>query len=129
MPRDLAGRIPVLAWLMWQMGGLGPMPGQVNACLLVADEVVRAHPLERYQWERDRLCGVLDRRLAGREFVATEGEPSIADFAILGWVRRADRRRVDRAAPPAVQAWYRPRMARPAIARGFAVRMRHPEAA
>ena len=129
LPGHLAGRNPVWEWLMWQVGGLGPMPGQVNACLLVQDEAARAHPLDRYRWERDRLCGVLDRRLAGREFVATEGEPSIADFAILGWVRRADRRRVDLAAQPAVQAWYGRMMARPAVARGFAVRMRYAEAA
>jgi len=129
MPRDLAGRIPVWEWLMWQVGGLGPMPGQVHAYLLVEDEAARAHPLERYQKETNRLYGVLDRRLAGREFVATEGEPSIADFAILGWVWRHQRHRVDLAALPAVQAGYGRMMARPAVARGFSVRMRHPEAA
>jgi len=129
MPRDLAGRIPVWEWLMWQVGGLGPMPGQVHAYLLVQDEAARAHPLDRYQKETNRLYGVLDRRLAGRDFVATEAAPSIADFAILGWVWRHGRHRVDLAALPAVKAWYERMMARPAVARGFAVRLRHPEAA
>jgi GST-like protein len=129
MPRDLEARIPVWEWLMWQVGGFGPMPGQVHAYLLVQDEAVRAHPLERYQKETNRLYGVLDRRLAGRDFVATDGEPSIADFAILGWAWRHERHRVDLATVPNVKAWYERMMARPAVARGFAIPMRHPEAA
>jgi GST-like protein len=129
LPRDLEARIPVWEWLMWQVGGFGPMPGQVHAYLMVQDEVARAHPLERYQKETNRLYGVLDRRLAGRDFVATEGEPSIADFAILGWAWRHERHRVDLATVPNVKAWYERMMARPAVARGFAVPMRHPVAA
>lgn len=129
MPRDLAGRIPVWEWLMWQMGGFGPMPGQVHAYLQVQDEADRRHPLERYQKETNRLYGVLDRRLAGRDFVATEGEPSIADFAILGWAWRHERHRVDLADYPNVQAWYERMMARPGVQRGFSVPMRRAEAA
>jgi GST-like protein len=111
---------------MWQVGGLGPMPGQVHAYLLVEDEAARAHPLARYQKETNRLYGVLDVRLAGREFVATAGEPSIADFAILGWVWRHERHRIDLATLPNVKAWYERMMARPAVQRGFAVPMRDP---
>lgn len=129
MPRDLAGRIPVWEWLMWQMGGFGPMPGQVHAYLQVKDEADRRHPLERYQKETNRLYGVLDRRLAGRDFVATEGEPSIADFAILGWAWRHERHRVDLADYPNVKTWYERMMARPGVQRGFAVPMRRAEAA
>ncbi|GIX11813.1 glutathione S-transferase family protein [Elioraea sp.] len=129
MPRDLAGRIPVWEWLMWQMGGFGPFPGQVHAYLQVENEADRRHPLERYQKETNRLYGVLDRRLAGREFVATTGEPSIADFAILGWAWRHQRHRVDLADYPNVKAWYERMMARPGVQRGFAVPMRRPEAA
>ena len=129
MPRDLAGRIPVWEWLMWQMGGLGPFPGQVHAYLQVENEADRRHPLERYQKETNRLYGVLDRRLAGRDFVATAGEPSIADFAILGWVWRHQRHRVDLADYPNVKAWYDRMMARPGVQRGFAVPMRRAEAA
>jgi GST-like protein len=129
MPRDLAGRIPVWEWLMWQMGGFGPIPGQVHAYLQVENEADRRHPLERYQKETNRLYGVLDRRLAGRDFVATEGEPSIADFAILGWAWRHQRHRVDLADYPNVKAWYERMMARPGVQRGFAVPMRRAEAA
>jgi GST-like protein len=126
MPTDLEARVPVWEWLMWQVGGLGPMPGQVHAYLLVEDEAARAHPLARYQKETNRLYGVLDVRLAGREFVATAGEPSIADFAILGWVWRHERHRIDLATLPNVKAWYERMMARPAVQRGFAVPMRDP---
>ena len=126
MPADLEARIPVWEWLMWQVGGFGPMPGQVHAYLMVQDEVARAHPLARYQKETNRLYGVLDARLAGRDFVATTGEPSIADFAILGWAWRHERHRVDLATLPHVKAWYERMMARPAVQRGFAVPMRHP---
>ncbi len=126
MPADLEARIPVWEWLMWQMGGFGPMPGQVHAYLLVKDEAARAHPLARYQKETNRLYGVLDTRLAGRDFVATEGEPSIADFAILGWAWRHERHRVDLDTLPNVKAWFERMMARPAVARGFAVPMRPP---
>ena len=83
LPRDLRARVPVLEWLMWQMGGLGPMPGQVHHFLGQPEGPARDYGVERYGKETRRLYGVLDKRLAGREFVATEGEPSVADFAIL----------------------------------------------
>ncbi|MCS6854020.1 MAG: glutathione S-transferase N-terminal domain-containing protein [Elioraea sp.] len=129
LPKDLRARVPVWEWLMWQVGGFGPMPGQVHAYLLVENEADRRHPLERYQKETNRLYGVLDRRLAGREFVATEGEPSIADFAILGWAWRHERHRVSLEDYPNVKAWYQRMMNRPAVQRGFAVPMRRAEAA
>lgn len=129
LPKELRARVPVWEWLMWQVGGFGPMPGQVHAYLLVENEADRRHPLERYQKETNRLYGVLDRRLAGRDFVATEGEPSIADFAILGWAWRHERHRVSLEDYPNVKAWYGRMMSRPAVQRGFAVPMRRPEAA
>lgn len=129
LPKDLRARVPVWEWLMWQVGGFGPMPGQVHAYLLVENEADRRHPLERYQKETNRLYGVLDRRLAGREFVATEGEPSIADFAILGWAWRHERHRVSLDDYPNVKAWYGRMMSRPAVQRGFAVPLRRAEAA
>lgn len=129
LPKELRARVPVWEWLMWQVGGFGPMPGQVHAYLLVENEADRRHPLERYQKETNRLYGVLDRRLAGREFVATEGEPSIADFAILGWAWRHERHRVSLEDYPNVQAWYQRMMGRPAVQRGFAVPLRRAEAA
>ena len=121
LPRDLGARVPVYEWLMWQMGGFGPMPGQVHHFLMVKDPQDQRYGLERYSKETRRLYGVLDRRLAGRDFVATEGEPSIADFAILGWAWRHERHQVDLADFPQVRRWYEAMMARPATRRGFEV--------
>jgi GST-like protein len=118
MPSDLRLRVPVLEWLMWQMSGFGPMPGQVHHFLTVAEED-RAYGLERYLKETRRLYGVLDRRLAKVEFVA--GELSIADFAILGWVWRHERHQTDLADYPHVRRWYDALMLRPAVKRGFEV--------
>ncbi|KTS38159.1 glutathione S-transferase [Methylobacterium indicum] len=118
LPATGRGRVQVMEWLMWQMGGFGPMPGQVHHFLSV-DETDRAYGLARYQKETHRLYGVLDRRLADRAFVA--GDLSIADFAILGWAWRHARHRVDLAEYPNVQRWYDALMGRPAVQRGFSV--------
>ena len=121
LPRDLRGRVAVLEWLMWQMGGFGPMPGQVHHFLMVKDPADQRYGLERYSKETRRLYGVLDRRLNGRPFVATSEEPSIANFAILGWAWRHERHGVDLAEFPEVRRWYEAMMARPATRRGFEV--------
>jgi GST-like protein len=118
-PVDLRKQVPVLEWLMWQMGGFGPMPGQVHHFLQVENAADQRYGLERYMKETARLYGVLDRRLMGREFVADE--VSIADFAILGWAWRHERHKTDLAAFPNVKRWYETMMARPATARGFEV--------
>lgn len=118
LPTDLRQRVPVLEWLMWQMGGFGPMPGQVHHFLTV-NEKDRAYGLARYKKETERLYGVLDRRLAKVEFVA--GPLSVADFAILGWAWRHERHQVDLAGLPNVRRWYDTLMARPATKRGFEV--------
>ena len=118
-PSDLRAQIPVLEWLMWQMGGFGPMPGQVHHFLQVENEADRRYGLERYSKETRRLYGVADRRLAEVEFFA--GAISIADFAILGWAWRHERHLVDLADFPNVKRWYETMMARPATARGFEV--------
>ena len=118
LPSDLRLRVPVLEWLMWQMGGFGPMPGQVHHFLTVAEED-RAYGLARYLKETRRLYGVLDRRLAKVEFVA--GELSIADFAVLGWAWRHERHQTDLAEFPHVKRWYDALMLRPAVKRGFEV--------
>jgi GST-like protein len=122
MPRDPAARVAVLEWLMFQVGGFGPMPGQVHHFIALGDESNRRYGLERFSAETRRLYGVMDRRLAEQEYFA--GELSIADFAILGWVWRHERHRVDLADFPHVQRWYQNLLARPAVARGFAVPMR-----
>jgi GST-like protein len=120
-PRDLEARIPVLEWLMFQQGGFGPIPGQVHHFLTVEDEQDRRYGLARYSKETRRLYGVMDRRLAAREFFADE--PSIADFSILGWAWRHPRHKVDLAEFPNVQRWYETMMARPGVQRGFAAKL------
>ena len=118
LPNALRERVPVLEWLMWQMGGFGPMPGQVHHFLTVNGEDQR-YGLARYMKETRRLYGVLDRRLAEVEFVA--GALSVADFAILAWAWRHERHKVDLADFPSVRRWYDLLMARPGVERGFAV--------
>jgi len=118
-PSGLREQVPVLEWLMWQVGGFGPMPGQVHHFLLVENEQDRRYGLERFMAETRRLYGVLDRRLGAVEFVA--GALSIADFAILAWAWRHERHQVDLADFPNVRRWYDVLMARPAVQRGFDV--------
>ncbi len=119
LPSDPRRRVPVYEWLMWQMGGFGPMPGQVHHFLQVESEQDRHYGLERYMKETRRLYGVLDKRLGEVEYVA--GEISVADFAILGWAWRHERHQVDLGEFPNVGRWYRQMLARPATARGFEV--------
>ena len=121
MPTDLRAKVPVLEWLMWQMGGFGPMPGQVHHFLMQPDGPAKDYGVTRYHKETQRLYGVLERRLAGRDYVATAGEPSIADFAILGWAWRHERHQVPFDDLPNVAVWYDRMMARPATAKGFEV--------
>jgi GST-like protein len=116
---DARAQVPILEWLMWQMGGFGPMPGQVHHFLQVENEQDRRYGLARYKKETVRLYGVLDRRLASVEFVA--GPLSVADFAILGWAWRHERHQVDLAEFPNVKRWYEQLMARPGVQRGFEV--------
>jgi len=120
-PRDLEARIPVLEWLMFQMGNFGPIPGQVHHFATVENEGDGRYGLERFSKETRRLYAVMDRRLATREFFADE--LSIADFAILGWAWRHPRHKVDLAEFPQVQRWYEAMMARPGVQRGFAVKL------
>jgi len=122
LPASLADRIPVLEWLMFQMGGFGPMPGQAHFFLTVADEAIKAWGFKRYQDETRRLYGVMDRRLAGNDYFAG-ADVSIADFAILGWAWRHPKHQVDLAEFPDVKRWYDAMMARPATQRGFEVKL------
>jgi GST-like protein len=119
LPTNLRGRIPVLEWLMFQMGGFGPMPGQVHHFLEVKDEQDRKYGLDRYMKETLRLYGVMDRRLADHEYFA--GDLSIADFALLGWAWRHPRHKVDLADFPNVKRWYEALSNRPATKRGLEI--------
>ncbi len=124
VPQDPVARVAMLEWLMFQMGGFGPMPGQVHHFIALENEVDRRYGLARFMAETRRLYGVMDRRLAEHEYFA--GALSIADFAIIGWAWRHQRHKVDLAAFPNVQRWYEAMMARPGVARGFEVPLRRP---
>ena len=122
LPRAGRARVQVMEWLMFQMGGFGPMPGQVHHFIALDAEADRRYGLERFMAETRRLYAVMDRRLQGRSYFADE--LSIADFALLGWVWRHPRHQVDLADFPQVQRWYQALMALPAVQRGFAVPLR-----
>jgi GST-like protein len=121
LPKPLIERIPVYEWLMWQMGGFGPMPGQVHHFIALENEQDRAYGLKRYMAETRRLYGVLDRRLSGYDFVADA--LSVADFAILGWAWRHPRHKVELKDFPNVERWYNTLMARPATKRGMEAKL------
>jgi GSH-dependent disulfide-bond oxidoreductase len=121
-PRDMSAQVPVLEWLMFQMGGFGPVPGQVHHFIALENELERRYGLQRFMNETRRLYGVMDERLATRDHFA--GDLSIADFAILGWAWRHPRHKVDLAEFPNVKRWYDALMARPGVARGFALPLR-----
>ncbi|MBM3583923.1 MAG: glutathione S-transferase family protein [Alphaproteobacteria bacterium] len=118
MPRDRRGRTVVLQWLMFQMGGVGPMFGQANHFRRFAKEQV-PYAIERYTKEAHRLYGVLDRRLAEVPFLA--GDYSIADIATWPWVARWEWHGIDMASIPNVKRWFDEISARPAVQRGRAV--------
>ena len=117
MPRDMGKRYEVIQWVMFQMGGVGPIFGQVHHFKRAAREKV-PYAINRYYNECRRLYGVLDGRLAGQSFLAND-EVSIADFCTLPWVFRHDWQEVDLADFPNVKRWYDSLMERPALARGM----------
>lgn len=122
LPADLISRVPVYEWLMFQMGGFGPIPGQVHHFLGLTNEDDKRYGVERFSKETRRLYSVMDKRLAAHTYFA--GDLSIADFAILGWAWRHQRHQVDLAEYPNVKRWYELMMARPAVQRGFAVALK-----
>jgi len=107
-----------LQWLMFQMGGVGPMFGQVHHFLRAAKEQV-PYAIERYVKEKDRLYGVLDKRLGAAEYLA--GEYSIADIATYPWVARYEWHKTELRDFPNVKRWYDAIGARAAVQRGMAV--------
>lgn len=118
-PLEERQRVETEEWLMWQMGGFGPMLGQNHHFRHYAPEQV-PYALERYFNETHRLYGVLNRRLEGREFVAA-GQYTIADMAIFGWAQRWQRQAIDLDEFPNVKAWRERMEARPAVQRGLSV--------
>lgn len=117
-PSDERGRVKVEEWLMWQMGGFGPMLGQNHHFNHYAPEKI-PYAVDRYVNETNRLYGVLNKQLDGRDYVT--GDYSIADMAIVGWAKLWERQGQKIADFPHVGRWLERMLARPAVQRGLAV--------
>jgi GST-like protein len=117
IPTDLRGRLDVTKWLFWQVGGLGPMAGQIGHFNVYAPEKV-PYAIDRYTRETNRLYGVLDKRLAGRDFIA--GDYSIADMACYPWIvpHQAHGQSLDEF--PDLKRWFAAVQARSATQRAYA---------
>jgi GSH-dependent disulfide-bond oxidoreductase len=118
-PSDERARVEVEQWLFWQMGGLGPMAGQAHHFRLYAPEKVE-YGINRYTNEVNRLYGVMNKRLADRDYLA--GEYSIADMACISWSLNWERQGQTPSDFPNVQRWQERVKARPAVERGLAVK-------
>ncbi|MFT8243932.1 glutathione binding-like protein [Roseomonas sp. BN140053] len=119
IPADPVARLACLQWLMFQMGGVGPMFGQYGHFTNYAPEPI-PYARERYGNEVKRLHRVLDKRLSEAEWLAGD-EYSIADIATFPWLRNPERRGIDLADYPGVQRWFQAIAARPAVQRGVEV--------
>jgi GSH-dependent disulfide-bond oxidoreductase len=117
LPKDLRGQVQVLEWLMWQMGGLGPMAGQNHHFGLYAPEKI-PYAIDRYVKETSRLYGVLNKRLAGRDFILGK-QYTIADMAAYPWIR-PERQGLDIADFPNLRRWHATIRARPGTIRAYA---------
>lgn len=107
-------------WMAWQHGGLGPMQGQANHFVRFTKEKI-PYGIQRYVGETERLYGVLDKRLEGREYVVGD-KFSIADINLIGWVNMANFSGLDLEGMfPNVQKWLERCLARPAVQKGFAI--------
>jgi len=116
IPADLRGRTAVIEWLFWQVGGLGPMAGQNHHFSRYAPERI-AYATERYVKETNRLYGVLNKRLAGRAFIA--GEYSIADMAAYPWIVPYEAQGQNLDDFPDLKRWFETIKARPATIRAY----------
>lgn len=114
-------------WMAWQHGGVGPMQGQANHFFRFAKEKI-PYAVQRYVGETERLYGVLNKRLEGRDFIvgAGKGKFSIADINLLGWVNGALFTGIDISPFPNIEKWIDRCMARPAVQRGYAIPSRLP---
>jgi GST-like protein len=119
LPASTRGKYAALQWLMFQMGHVGPMYGQVHHFLRAA-KVEVPYAIERYVKEKDRLYGVLDRRLGEARYLAGY-EYTIADIATYPWVARYEWHKTELATFPNVKRWFDTIAARPAVQRGMAV--------
>jgi len=119
IPKDPVGRYKCLEWMMFQMGGVGPMFGQYNHFAAYAVDKI-PYAIERYTNEVKRLHRVLEHRLAEAPYLAGD-EYSMADIITFPWIRTPDRRGIDLAEYPSVKRWHDALAARPAVQRGVAV--------
>lgn len=119
LPTDARARIETLEWLFWQVGGLGPMTGQYGHFNVYAPEKI-AYAIDRYTKEAERLLGVLDKRLAGRDFIAG-GEYTIADMATYPWISPYTAAPLDLAPFANVRRWHAAIAERPATKRAYAL--------
>ncbi len=117
LPEDTRGRVRVLEWLFWQVGGLGPMAGQNHHFGRYAPQKI-PYAIDRYVNETNRLYGVLDRRLAREPFLA--GEYSIADMAAYPWIAPHEAQGQNLKDFPNVERWFEAIAARPAVRRAYA---------
>ena len=117
LPVEMQRKYEVIQWVMFQMGGIGPIFGQVHHFKRAAKEKV-PYAINRYFNECRRLYGVLDSRLEGREYIAND-EVSIADFCTIPWVFRHDWQEIDLDEFRNVKRWYDNMMQRPALTRGM----------
>jgi len=118
LPTQMQARYRVIEWLMWQMGGPGPMLGQVHH-FVKYNKGKAPYAEERYLAEAHRLYGVLDRRLSERDYVVDAY--SVADIAIWPWISRFEWQTIDLNQYPNVKRWYLAIAARPAVERGYHV--------
>jgi GST-like protein len=118
LPADLRGCAEVMQWLFWQMGGLGPMLGQNHHFRNYTTEKI-PYAIDRYVKETERLYGVLDERLADREFVA--GDYSIADMACYPWIAPYERQGQNLDDFPNVKRWFHAIRSRAAVQRAYAI--------
>jgi GST-like protein len=118
LPEDIRGRMDAMQWLFWQMGGLGPMAGQNHHFVQYAPEKI-PYAMERYVKETNRLYGVLNKRLADREFIA--GAYSIADMASYPWVVPYERQQQNLDDFPHLKRWFHSIAARPAVQKAYAI--------
>ena len=119
LPKDPVEKYKTYEWLMWQMGGVGPMFGQAHHFLRAAPTKIE-YGIKRYVDEAKRLYGVLDKQLASNAYAAG-GDYTIADMAIFPWTARHEWHQVNLADFPNVKRWYDAINARPAVTKGMAV--------
>lgn len=118
MPQEMAARYQVIQWLMFQMGGIGPMLGQAHHFRQYAPDKIE-YAINRYTNEAKRLYNVVENRLNGRDFVA--GDYSIADMALFSWMRIYERQGIEEKDIPNVKRWIDTIAARPAVQRGLEI--------